>query len=469
MKESVVIVLDCGATNVRAVAVNNFGKVLSIHSMLNHTCPDPNFPGGLIWDVDEIFWKLVTCTRDVVNRINPETVKVITITTFGVNGAPVDKKGRLLYPVISWQCQRTVPVMENIDKYIHLHKLFAINGVNKFHFNTINTLIWLKENHKKVIEKMEAFLFIPSLFIHRLTGNMVNDTTMAGTSMLTDILNRNFSSEILEAVHIPAKFSILADPGTVAGHLLPAVASEMSLPAGIPVVLAGHDTQFALIGAGAQENEAILNSGTWEILMTRNQNVDLSIENLNAGVTNEFDAIPGMYNTGIQWLASGILEWIRYNFYGIESEKEPERVYDIMIREASETDIALEDIQVDINFMTSRGSISGLGLKTSRAEIYRAALNALSKKTRVSLELLQSAGKFKAKSLIISGGGSKNNLWNRMRTCELGIPLRIVKESETTVIGAALFAFKGINLFTSVEEGLKAFSIKYEHVDAQCG
>ncbi|ENY56099.1 L-fuculokinase, partial [Klebsiella pneumoniae subsp. pneumoniae KpMDU1] len=40
------------------------------------------------------------------------------------------------------------------------------------------------------------------------------------------------------------------------GALLPEAAALLGLPVGIPVISAGHDTQFALFGAGAGQDGA---------------------------------------------------------------------------------------------------------------------------------------------------------------------------------------------------------------------
>lgn len=465
MYDQVVIVLDCGATNVRAVAVDSIGKIVAIHSIKNNTQPDPFFRTGLIWDVEEIWLKLIQCTQAVKNQIKEYKIVAITVTTFGVNGAPVDNEGKLLYPVISWQCQRTVPIMEDIKKYICLQKIYKTSGVNAYHFNTINTLIWLKENHPDVIDKMHAFLFITSLLVYRLTGKMNNDTTMAGTSMFTDIKNREFSKEILSKIHIPDRFAELIEPGTIVGNLTKRAALELCLPEEIPVVIAGHDTQFSLIGSGASENEAVLSSGTWEIIMARARNIDLSEEALKAGITNELDAIPGIFDIGMQWLASGILEWIKNNFYSREKEILSSDVYNIMIKEASVLKDSENEIGFEPEFALNKGSISGLGLHSTRAHIYKAALQSLANKTKDNLRLLEKIGQFKANSLIIAGGGSKNELWNKIRANTLGIPLRIVKEPETTVLGAAAMAFTGICRYLSATDAIKSFRINYEYIN----
>ncbi|MGK3280560.1 hypothetical protein ACSLNO_28610, partial [Escherichia coli] len=41
--------------------------------------------------------------------------------------------------------------------------------------------------------------------------------------------------------------------------------------------------QFALFGAGAEQNEPVLSSGTWEILMVRSAQVDTSLLSQYAG------------------------------------------------------------------------------------------------------------------------------------------------------------------------------------------
>lgn len=464
MDEKLVIVFDCGATNARAVAVNEKGEIVAMHSLPNEVSPDPFYPGGLIWDVEEIWDKFCTCSRAVLEKINSKNITAVTVTTFGVNGAPVDSNGKLLYPVISWQCQRTIPVMDNIEKYIPLIRLYQISGVNTFSFNTINTLIWLNENRPHHMTGMKGFLFISSIFINKLTGQLVNDVTMAGTSMLTDSNTRTFSGEILTKIGIPDRFFKIEEAGNVAGRITRKASNETGLPADIPVVIAGHDTQFALIGSGAGENEAVLSSGTWEILMTRTRNIELSKKTLEAGLTNEFDAIPGLFNTGTQWLASGVIEWIKSLFYREESISDKDKVYEIMIDEASGVDLKKTGIEFKTDLVTYEGIISGLGIHTSRQQIFRAALEALVLKTNNCLALLQQTGKFKAESLIVVGGGSKNKLWNQLRANKLDIPVKIAKHQETTVLGAAIFALVATGSLKSINEGIDSVCRKYEYV-----
>lgn len=454
MKEYAVIILDCGATNVRAVAINQLGQIIAIKFFPNNTAKDSFYKEGRIWDVDEILRKLYAAIKAVRGQIHVANIVGVAITTFGVDGAPFNSKGKQLYPVISWACQRTNPVMDNINKYIPLHALYEKSGVHQFSFNTIYKLIWLQENNPDILQKADKWLFMPSILSFHLTGKMFTDVSMAGTSMLTDLDSRDFSDEILKSIHINKElFPPLKEAGTKIGSITKVASMACGLPEDLPVFAAGHDTQFAIFGSGAGVNEPVLSSGTWEILMARTPKVNPDRQAFDSGITTEFDAMPGLFNPGIQWLGSGILEWIKKNFYA-DVARNPD-IYEIMIAEAEKFDKS--ELKINPDFLNSNGQVLNLNISTHRGEIYRAALNALAEKTKSSLELLEQNCGFKAKSLIVVGGGSKNRLWNEIREQVVGIPVNTIPQSETTVLGAAMFAFAGCGIYSSVEEAREVF------------
>ncbi|MEL2282403.1 L-fuculokinase, partial [Klebsiella pneumoniae] len=80
------------------------------------------------------------------------------------------------------------------------------------------------------------------------------------------------------------------------GALRPEAAARLGLPVGIPVISAGQDPPFALVGAGAGRDGPVLSSGTWEILMVRSAQVDPSLLWDYSGSTGELDSPPGRYN-----------------------------------------------------------------------------------------------------------------------------------------------------------------------------
>ena len=461
MPDKIVLVLDCGATNVRTIAVNEKGQLVARSSLPNNTQPDPLYSKYKIWDINEIWDKLCKTTGLVVKQINKSNIAGVTVTTFGVDCAPVTKTGELIYPVISWACERTAPIMENIDKYIPLTDLYALNGLNKFSFNTINKLIWFKENHPEILDKADFFAFISAILLNKLSGELVSEKTMAGTSMLTDISSQQFSEKILSRIGIKNNiFPPIVEAGQIIGHITKRAFEQTGIPENIPVIATGHDTQFAIFGSGAKEDQPVLSSGTWEILMVRTSKVNTNVYALENGVTTEFDSIPKLYNAGIQWLASGVLEWIKKMYYSKEIAEMPgDAIYELMIDEAKKADLSGK-LKISVDFLNSNGIISGLGLDTKRQEIYLAALHALAEKMKSSLEILEKTGNFKAESIICVGGGSKNALWNKIKANTLKLPIHLIAVKETTVLGAALFAFTAIGSFKTVMEARDMINYK---------
>lgn len=312
MKQEVILVLDCGATNVRAIAVDQQGKIVARAATPNASDIATENSSWHQWSLEAILQRFADCCQRLKMPLADCHVRGIAVTTFGVDGALVDKNGKQLYPVISWKCPRTAAVIENIHRYMSPQQLQEISGVGAFSFNTLYKLVWLKENHPQLLEQAHAWLFISSLINHRLTGEFTTDITMAGTSQMLDIRQRDFSHDILQATGIPRRlFPRLVEAGEQIGVLQPEAASRLGLAAGIPVISAGHDTQFALFGAGAKPDEPVLSSGTWEILMVRSAQVDTSQLSHYAGSTCELDSQAGLNNPGMQWLASGVLEWVR--------------------------------------------------------------------------------------------------------------------------------------------------------------
>jgi L-fuculokinase len=454
VKRDIILVFDCGATNVRAVAIDSKGIIHASESFSNNTSPDPLYPAYRIWDVNEIWDKMCQASLKVVSRIEKERIAGVTVTTFGVDGTLFDKSGTMLYPVISWQCERTNQIMSDIGKYIPLDDLYSECGVLPFTFNTINKLIWFFEQKPELVEKSDVFLMMPSIFSYLLTGEMVNDMSMAGTTMTTSLSERKFSDKILNMINFPStKMGNPVEPGSIIGKITGKASAETSIPEGIPVVATGHDTQFAVFGSGADINQPVLSSGTWEILMVRSKGFRAGKEQMNLGITTELDSRPGLYNIGNQWIASGVLEWVKKNLYSDIKEN----VYETMISGAERVPPGCNGVKAVPKFYEELrgkpgGEILGLTLESTRDEIYRAMLEALAARLAEGNKALEEAGGFKTESIICVGGGSKNRLWNQLRANAAKVPLKIIDQKETTVLGASLFVQAACGNFSSPEE-----------------
>ncbi|BCN26701.1 L-fuculokinase [Vibrio alfacsensis] len=452
---SVVVVLDCGATNLRAIAIDPKGNIVASHFIKNSTKNDANNSDFHVWDFEDIWQKLVECGRHVVSQVGADNVLAFTVTTFGVDGAPFDSQGKQIYPIISWKCPRTLTAMKQVESELDRLELYQNNGIGDYSFNTLYKLRWLKEHEPQVFSDMDKFVFISSMITHRLTGVMTTDYTMAGTSMMTDLDRCGWSSSVLNYLGLSeANFPPLVMAGDVVGKVNQSVAESFGIKSDIPVISAGHDTQFALIGSGAEENQAFLSSGTWEILMARSQRPQLDSMALKNGVTVELDSVQGFYNPATQWLSSAVVEWVANQFF--TAEQSTGELYTTMIQEANEAGAGAGGVIFTPNFTTSvdgvgQGSIEGLSIHTSRGQIVRAVFEGLSHQLKQRFDYLNQLCNLNDGPVVVVGGGTKNALWNQLRANALQRPLHIVEQAEATVIGAAMFAFSGAGYYPNIQ------------------
>jgi L-fuculokinase len=282
--------------------------------------------------------------------------------------------------------------------------------------------------------------------------------------MLTNLSSRQFSEMLLGRINIPEeKLGIPVEAGTITGVITSGASSQTGLPEGIPVVATGHDTQFAIFGSGADRNQPVLSSGTWEILMVRAAEHKSGKNELESEITTELDSRPGLYNIGNQWLASGMLEWCRKTMYADVKEN----VYEQMITGAEQVPPGCRGVKIVPRFYEELkgepgGQILGLTMDSTRDEVYRAMLEALSERLVQGKEALEKAGGFKTESILCVGGGSKNRLWNKLRADYAGVPLKIISQKETTVLGASLFVQAAVGNAASPEEARKGIDYRTE-------
>jgi len=420
MDTDLAIVLDCGATNVTAAAVDTTGEIIKSATRANGPVAQTGGGDGwLIWDPDRLWETICSACSEVCTDLPAGSLRAVTMTTWGADGAPLRADGNLTYPPICWQDDRTEQLARSISDHIEPWDAFAETGYQVIPFNTLLRLMWLRQNEPAALDEADCWLMMPGLLSHRLCGESSIEPTSAGTMMAMDMGRRDWSEKMLSLAQLDASFfPRWVEPGSVIGNVHDAASAQTGLPKGLPVVAAGHDTQFAGVGSGASTSEAILSSGTWEILMLRLDRFTPTRFAFDEGLIVECDPVPGLWNPQLLMMGSGVLEWLREHMYADVADRED--AYAQMI--------------------------------ASRAQVYRAGLEGLCFQLRHALEVLAEATDFSAEGIRAVGGGSRNELWNRIRADVTGLPVSTIRQKEATALGAALFAFVGAGTFASIED-----------------
>ncbi|MFO7946903.1 MAG: FGGY family carbohydrate kinase [Armatimonadota bacterium] len=461
MDKDIAVVFDCGSTNITVIAIDASGEILTSWSVPNEpVSPEDEPDDHLVWDVDGLWDKLSTACSHCVEDIDPGRITAVTVTTWGADGTFIDEDGDFLYPAISWQDGRTEALADQIAADLDPWEIYQTSGYTIIPFNTLLKLRWLVDNEPEIVEKADHFLMMPGIFSYLLCGERSLDPTSAGTTMAIDMAARDWSEELLSWAGVSDDiFPPLVEPGRIIGRVTRSAAAATGLPEDTPVVAAGHDTQFAAVGSGAGPTEAILSSGTWEILMLRSTQFNPAREDFENGLLIEADAEAGKYNPQFLMMGSGVLEWLRDQFYTDMAGAEVG--YGDMIVAAEGVEPGADGLTVIPSFVADTGPLSkydtegtivGLKLSSSRDHLYRAALEGLSFQLRQAVDILTANRKVGCTGIRAVGGGSKNDLWNQIRADVCQMPVTTIEQKEATVLGAAMFAFVGGEVYDNIQQ-----------------
>ncbi len=121
-------------------------------------------------------------------------------------------------------------------------------------------ILWLRRARPDVYRAAAVFLEPKDWLVHRLTGVRVATTDSIALHWVTDnrdLANVCYDDELLALAGIdPAKLPDLVAPTAVAGALTAWAASDLGLPAGIPVLAGSPDLHTAAVGSGAVDDFA---------------------------------------------------------------------------------------------------------------------------------------------------------------------------------------------------------------------
>lgn len=451
-----VIGVDVGTTGVKAIAFGGNGTPAgSAYEEYPLRFP---FPGAAELDAVEVRAAALRVIRSAAAQAGPDQVRAIGVASQGEAFGAVAPDGRFLCDLMVSSDTRGTPYIAWFEQQVGVRRLFEVTGHTSHPMHSVYKFLWLKEHRPDVWEQAACYLFAQDLVTSALTGRRVTDHSMAARTMLFDVAARDWSTELLDLVGLDRSRLPEAVPaGTPIGEVLPEVARELGLPAGVIVVPAGHDQPVGALGCGAATpGTASYAIGTVECITPTLDRLRLTDDLRAANLAVYPHVLAGAYTTVAYNITGGsALRWLR----------------DVLLPDvAAEARAAGEDPYERITGMASpepapltlvphfgptgtphydphgAGVLFGLNLATTRAEIIRAFLEGITLEMRWNLEVLRASG-FTLTELRAVGGGSRSRAWMQVKADILGVPLVSMRVTEATCMGAALLAGQGAGLW----------------------
>ena len=454
---SAVLAIDEGTTGVTSLVVGADGRLLG-RGYREVTQYFPR-PGEVEHDPEEIFRVVLAAAREAIREAG------VVPTGVGITNQRETvcvwerETGRPLHRAIVWQDRRTAPRCAQLVKQRKTALIRSRTGLVPDPYFSATKIEWLLEHVPGLARRVDSggavFGTMDSWLIFRLTNGKVfaTDHTNASRTMLYNIRSHAWDPDLLRF------FGVRADalPEVRASSGAFGVCEVEHLGSAMPVAGVAGDQQAALFGQGCVEPGQAKNTygtGAFLLLNTgsrRAQSKHGLLTTVACGPRGE----PVYALEGSVFIAGAAIQWLRDGLNLIDRADETEP----LARGVPDTGgvyfvpafVGLGAPHWEPN---ARGTIVGLTRGTSRAQLVRAALEAMAYSTKEVLDAMTADAKLRLHALQVDGGAAANDFLMQFQADLLGVPVARPDVLETTAFGAAALAGLALDVWRAPRDFL---------------
>ena len=450
--------IDISTTATKALLIDTEGNVVAVATKeYGFDTPHP------LWSEQDpaLWWHgTITSIREVVAQagINGAAIRGIGLTGQMHGLVLLDEAGQVLRPSILWNDQRTGAQCDEIRARIGKAKLIEQTGNDALTGFTAPKILWVREHEPQIYARIRHILLPKDFVRYQLTGQPGMDVADGAGTLLIDLRQRNWSTDVLAALQIERSWlPPLFEGPQITGYLTDDAASAVGLPAGIPVMAGGGDQAAQGVGVGAvQEGIIALTLGTSGVVFG---SVDHPFFEPEGRLHAFCHAVPGRWHLmGVMLSAAGSLRWYR-------DTVAPGMSYDDLLAAAADVPAGCEGL-LFLPYLTgertphpdplARGAFIGLTVRHGLGHMTRAVLEGVAFGLRDSFELMKGVGLREITQVRVSGGGARSPLWRQILADVLGSELVTVNTTEGAAFGAALLAGVGADVWPTVDAACAA-------------
>lgn len=461
MSADYVVGVDCSTTAAKSVVWNDRGTSIS-QARRTFELSQPR-PGWGEQNAEDWWTATAAAVRRSVQTVDASRIGAICITHQRETFVCLDSSGAPLRPAMLWLDKRAVAEVEEHGT----DEVLRITGKPPNPTPAWYKLLWLNTHEPETMQRLGKVVDVQGFLAQRLTGQWATSWASADPLGLVDMTTFDYDDGLLAAAGISRdQVSALQPPGSVLGHLLPDVARELGLPVGLPVVAGAGDGQAAQLGTGiTAPGRAYLNLGTGVVSGTHSDTYTYGVEYRTLS-----SAVPGAY-TLETFMGGGTynLNWFVDRFSGLDRaglglDLSPEQVLETAAAQLPPGSDGLLVLPYWAGALTpywdsnARGAVLGLTGVHGKAHLYRALLEGIAFEQRFLTAGAEQALAAPVERLIALGGGSRSAVWCRILADVMRRRIDVVREPESTCLGAGMLAAAAVGIHDSIPAAAAAMS-----------
>jgi len=471
------LALDQGTTSSRALLFKEDGSLAGLHQEpLDVAYPEP---GWVEQDAEAIFRTQAACIKRVLadNGVDASAVAALGIANQRETTIIWEREsGKPIGPAIVWQDRRTATACERLKAEGAEAKVKARTGLLLDPYFCATKIGWLLDEIPGARKRAEAgelaFGTVDAWLLWRLSEGRTHATDISNASrtLLYDIHRQRWDEELLELFNVPTALlpevrGNTADFGTVTLE-----------GDGFTVHGMGGDQQSALFAQACLEpGHAKVTYGTGAFVLV-NTGQAKTAEGLLTTVAWRTDGDDPVYALeGSIFNAGAVVQWLRDGLGLIEKSEDVEALAKGVDDSGGVWMVpALTGLGAPWWRPHARGALLGLTRGTRPGHIARAALEAIAYRVCDVLGAVEQASGNPVKTVRADGGAARNDLLLQLQADFSGADIERPKQTETTAMGAALFAGIGAGILppdapTQWWQRERGFKPRLEAAERQAG
>src|SRR5450759_2052319 len=243
--------LDIGTGGCKAVVFNREGVELA-SAFREYPILHPH-PDWAELNPDEVIDKCFEVIEEVNSKISDPVVSM-SISSQGEAFTPIGKNGQALGNAMVSSDARARDITVDWSKNFGTDKIYDITGHTPHPLFTLYKILWVKENQPEIWKNAKYFLCFEDLLHFRMGLEPKISWSLAGRTMLFDVIGHQWSKKILDATGLTAeKLATPVPPGEKTGILGLVKGKKLGFRNPVMLVAGGHDQTCAALGAGVIE------------------------------------------------------------------------------------------------------------------------------------------------------------------------------------------------------------------------
>lgn len=453
--------LDVGTGGTRVVLVDKTGALIASASCEHENFRSPQ-PGWAEQDPADWWRAAQQAIRDTLAQTPGAKIQAVGLTGQMHGAVMLDKDGKVLRPSLIWCDQRTQPQCD----WLHAQfgpgnagreKLIELTANPALPNFTLTKLLWVRDNEPEIFARI-AHVLCPKDYVRfRMTGSYAIDVQEASGTLLLDVANRRWSSEVAKVAGIPESWlPQLFESPDICAHISAEAAAVTGIPTGTPVVAGAGDQGAGAIGMGILEPGSVSATiGTSGVVFAATA---APTRDPKGRLHTFCHAVPGRWHVmGVTQAAGLSLRWLRDTFVpGIE--------YDDLTAGAAKVPPASDGLIWTPYLLgertphldpEARAAFVGIHAGHTRDHFVRAVMEGVAFSLRDTFTLFSELG-IPVKGVRLGGGGARGRLWRQIQADIYNHTVDVLSAEEGGAFGAALLAGVGCGGWANLDEACAA-------------